>query len=107
MRLRANPPRLGDGVVGRAAASREPVQVPNILEERTYAPRMRQMLERFGFRASLAVPLLREDRIIGGLSGTEKIHRRVSSRSHRAFENLRDTVSVSDPERPAVPGNRG
>ena len=32
--LRANPPRLGDGVIGRAAASREPVQVPNILEER-------------------------------------------------------------------------
>jgi GAF domain-containing protein/anti-sigma regulatory factor (Ser/Thr protein kinase) len=65
--LRANPPRLGDGVVGRAAASGEPVQVPNILEERAYAPRMRQLLERFGFRASLAVPLLREDRIIGGL----------------------------------------
>jgi GAF domain-containing protein/anti-sigma regulatory factor (Ser/Thr protein kinase) len=65
--LRANPPRLGDGVVGRAAASHEPVVVPNILEERAYAPRMRQMLERFGFRASLAVPLLREDRIIGGL----------------------------------------
>jgi two-component system, NtrC family, sensor kinase len=65
--LRANPPRLGDGVVGRAAASREPAQVPNILEERAYAPRMRQMLERHGFRASLAVPLLREDRIIGGL----------------------------------------
>jgi signal transduction histidine kinase len=65
--LRANPPRLGDGVVGRAAASREPVQVPNILEERAYAPRMRQMFERFGLRASLAVPLLREDRIIGGL----------------------------------------
>jgi GAF domain-containing protein len=65
--LRANPPRLGDGVVGRAAVSREPVVVPNILEERAYAPRMRQMLERFGFRASLAVPLLREERIIGGL----------------------------------------
>src|SRR5262249_450260 len=65
--LRANPPRLGDGVVGRAAASCEPVQVPNILEERAYAPRMRQMLERFGFRATLAVPLLREGRIIGGL----------------------------------------
>src|SRR5215475_10024116 len=65
--LHANPPRLGDGVVGRAAASREPVQVPNILEERTYPPHMRQMLERYGFRASLAVPLLREDHIIGGL----------------------------------------
>ena len=60
--LRANPPRLGDGVVGRAAASREPVQVPNILEERAYAAaHARAMLERFGFRASLAVPLLRED----------------------------------------------
>ena len=65
--LRASPPRLGDGVVGRAAASREPVQVPNILEERGYAPRTRQLLERFGFRASLAVPLLREDHIIGSL----------------------------------------
>ncbi len=65
--LRANPPRLGDGVVGRAAISRQPVEVPNMLEERAYAPRMRQMLERFGFRASLVVPLLREDRIIGGL----------------------------------------
>jgi signal transduction histidine kinase len=65
--LRANPPRIGDGVVGRAAASRAPVQVPNILEERAYPPRIRQMLERYGFRASLAVPLLREERIIGGL----------------------------------------
>ena len=60
-------PVLETGVVGRAAASREPVQVPNIFEERAYAPRMRQLLERFGFRASLAVPLLREDRIVGGL----------------------------------------
>ena len=56
--LRANPPRLGDGVIGRAAVSREPVEVPNILEEHAYAPRMRQLLERFGFRASLAVPLV-------------------------------------------------
>jgi GAF domain-containing protein len=55
--LRANPPRLGDGVIGRAAVSREPVQGPNILEERAYAPRMRQLLERFGFRASLALPV--------------------------------------------------
>ena len=65
--LRANPPRLGDGVVGRAAESREPVQIPDISQARVYAPRMREILARFGFRASLAVPLLREDRIIGGL----------------------------------------
>ena len=65
--LRANPPRLGDGVVGRAATSREPIEIPNISEERAYAPRMRELLARFGFRASLAVPLLREDRIVGAL----------------------------------------
>ena len=65
--LRANPPRLGDGLVGRAALDREPIQIPDISQSSAYAPRMRQILERFGFRASLAVPLLREDRIIGGL----------------------------------------
>ena len=57
--LRNNPPRLGDGVVGRATVNREPVVVPDLLEERAYAPRMRQLLERFGFRASLAVPAAR------------------------------------------------
>ncbi len=65
--LRANPPRLGDGVVGRAASSREPIQIPDISQSRVYVPRMREMLARFGFRASLAVPLLREERIIGAL----------------------------------------
>ena len=65
--LRANPPRLGDGVVGRAASAREPIQIPNIAEAHAYPPRMRELLARFGFRASLAIPLLREDRIIGAL----------------------------------------
>jgi len=65
--LRSNPPRLGDGVVGRAALSREPIEIPDISLEHAYAPRMREMLARYGFRASLAVPLLREDRIVGGL----------------------------------------
>jgi GAF domain-containing protein len=53
--------------VGRAALSREPVQIPDISQAHVYAPRMREILARFGFRASLAVPLLREDRIIGAL----------------------------------------
>jgi GAF domain-containing protein len=65
--LRANPPRLGDGVVGRAASGREPIQIPDISEARAYPPRMRELLARFGFRASLAIPLLREDRIVGAL----------------------------------------
>jgi GAF domain-containing protein len=65
--LRTNPPRLGDGVVGQAAMSQQPIQIPDISQARVYAPRMREVLARFGFRASLAIPLLREDRIIGAL----------------------------------------
>jgi signal transduction histidine kinase len=65
--LRANPPRLGDGVVGRAASGREPIQVTDISEEHGYPPRMREILGRYGFRASLVIPLLREDRIFGAL----------------------------------------
>ena len=115
--LRANPPRLGDGVVGRAAASREPVQVPNILEERTYAPRMRQMLERFGFRASLAVPLLREDRIVGGLVVRRKstgefrpevieLLKTFATQSVLAIQNARLFREIEDKSRQIEAANR-
>jgi len=65
--LKEHPPKLRDGVVGRAASNREPIQIPDISEEHGYPPRMREVLARFGFRASLVIPLLREDRIIGAL----------------------------------------
>jgi len=115
--LRANPPRLGDGVVGRAAASREPVQVPNILEERAYAPRMRQILERFGFRASLAVPLLREDRIIGGLVVRRKstgefrpevieLLKTFATQSVLAIQNARLFREIEDKSRQIEAANR-
>jgi signal transduction histidine kinase len=65
--LRANPPRLGDGVVGRAALNQAPIEIADISQSTSYVPRMRSLLERYGFRASLAIPLLREDRIIGSL----------------------------------------
>jgi signal transduction histidine kinase len=65
--LRSSPPRLGDGVVGRAALNQTPVQIADISQSTSYVPRMRSLLERYGFRASLAIPLLREDRIIGSL----------------------------------------
>jgi GAF domain-containing protein len=115
--LRANPPRLGDGVVGRAAASREPVQVPDILEERAYAPRMRQMLERFGFRASLAVPLLREERIIGGLVVRRKstgefrpevieLLKTFATQSVLAIQNARLFREIEDKSRQIEAANR-
>jgi signal transduction histidine kinase len=115
--LRANPPRLGDGVVGRAAASREPVQVPNILEERSYGARMRQLLERFGFRASLAVPLLREGRIIGGLVIRRKttgefrpevieLMKTFATQSVLAIQNARLFREIEDKSRQIEAANR-
>jgi GAF domain-containing protein/anti-sigma regulatory factor (Ser/Thr protein kinase) len=115
--LRVNPPRLGDGVVGRAAASREPVVVPNILEEHAYAPRMRQLLERFGFRASLGVPLLREDRIIGGLVVRRKstgefrpevieLLKTFATQSVLAIQNARLFREIEDKSRQIEAANR-
>jgi signal transduction histidine kinase len=68
--LQASPVRIGESVAtGRAAAIRKPVQVPNILEEREYtASRIRPILTQLGYRSVLAVPLLREERIIGALT---------------------------------------
>ena len=115
--LRANPPHLGDGLVGRAASTREPIQIPNILEEHTYARRMRQLLERFGFRASLAVPLLREDRIIGGLVVRRKstgefrpevieLLKTFATQSVLAIQNARLFREIEDKSRQIEAANR-
>ena len=65
--LRTSPIRLGESAIGRAGALREPVQIPDILVEGAYQSRLRESLVQSGFRALLAVPLLREDGIVGGL----------------------------------------
>jgi GAF domain-containing protein len=67
--LRATPVRPGQGATGQAATTRAPVQVPNILEQReSTATSVRPILARLGYRSVLAVPLLREGRIMGALT---------------------------------------
>ena len=67
--LQTTPVRPGQGATGQMATVRVPVQVANILEEREYTgTRVRPMLARLGYRSVLAVPLLREDRILGALT---------------------------------------
>ena len=83
----------------------------------TYAPRMRQMLERFGFRASLAVPLLREDRIIGGLVVRRKstgefrpevieLLKTFATQSVLAIQNARLFREIEDKSRQIEAANR-
>src|SRR5262245_36440547 len=67
--LQATPVRPGQGATGRAAASREPVQIPNILTEQEFTgSKVRPLFARLGYRSVLAVPLLREGRIMGALT---------------------------------------
>jgi signal transduction histidine kinase len=70
--LRAVPLRRGEGLMGRAAEMREPIQIPDITQPGAYQSSVRDTLIRFGYRALLAVPLLREDQIIGSLSFNRK-----------------------------------
>jgi len=56
---------LGGTIVGRAAATRDPQQVPDI-ESAPPDPHLDE-LRKHGWRSMLAVPLLREDRTLGAL----------------------------------------
>jgi signal transduction histidine kinase len=59
--------RKGEGAVGRMAVTREAVQIPDIALEGAYESRARGALLRSGRHALLAVPLLSEEHIVGGL----------------------------------------
>ena len=66
--IRTAPIRIWEGVAGKAAATRAPVQVVDVLDERAYdVARIRAVFARRGFRSLLAVPLLFEQRIVGAL----------------------------------------
>jgi GAF domain-containing protein len=58
--------RRGEGAVGTSVVLREPVQVPDI-HDSSYPARLREPLDRSGLRALLAVPLFREEQIVGSL----------------------------------------
>ncbi len=66
--LKAQPIRLGEGALGRAAADGAPVQVADLLDESGPAAfALWEGIGRMGYRALLAAPLLDEKQILGGL----------------------------------------
>jgi signal transduction histidine kinase len=65
--LRSTRIRKGEGAVGRIAVTFEPTQIPDIEQDATYHSRLRNAALREGYHALLAIPLLREQRIIGAL----------------------------------------
>jgi GAF domain-containing protein len=66
--LRAARIRKGEGALGRMAVTGEPVQITDIVDESSYQSGVREILIEEGYRSVLAVPLLREDHLLGGLA---------------------------------------
>src|SRR5262245_60474958 len=105
----ATPVRKGEGATGRLAEIHEPNQVPDIL----VAPadsRVRGALVRAGYRALLAVPLVREDHLLGGLTVIRKAEgafapeviellRTFATQSALAIQNARLFLEIEDKSR--------
>jgi signal transduction histidine kinase len=108
--IRGVPLRRGEGLMGRATELREPVQVPDITEPGTYRSGVREALVRFGYRALLSVPLVREDEIIGSLSLNRKtpgefapevidVLKTFATQSALAIQNARLFQEIADKSR--------
>ena len=106
--LRAAPIQPGEGATGQAVLRREPVQAPDIGDERAYATtRLRAVLLRLGYRSVLAVPLLSEQRILGVLTVWRQAAGLFPDRGREAPPDLRHPIRPGHPERPALPGAPG
>jgi signal transduction histidine kinase len=98
--MRAMPLRKGEGVMGRAAAMRQPVQVSDISEPDAYQSSLRDALIGAGYRAALSVPLLREDQIIGSLSPeVVELLKTFATQSALAIQNARLFREIADKSR--------
>src|SRR5581483_6014743 len=66
--MEAAPIRIGEGAIGRAAITRQPVEVVDMQKDSALiASQVRERLIREDMGSLLALPLVREDRILGGL----------------------------------------
>jgi signal transduction histidine kinase/HAMP domain-containing protein len=115
--LRSTFIRKGEGAMGRMALTREPVQISDILQDATYQSRVREIVVRTGYRAVLAVPLLRESRIIGGLVVNRKtpgefspdvieLLRTFATQSALAIQNARLFQEIEEKSRQLEVANR-
>jgi signal transduction histidine kinase/CheY-like chemotaxis protein/HPt (histidine-containing phosphotransfer) domain-containing protein len=114
--LRAAPIQKGEGVTGQAVVRREPVQIPDITQGGAYASHVREALVRTGYRAILAIPLLREADIIGSITVNRRtpgefspevidLLRTFATQSALAIQNARLFRALMDARRDAEAAN--
>jgi len=71
--MRAHPIRVGEGVLGRMAQAGAPVEIVDLLDTSSYQSPARDVLARHGYRSLLAVPLTRDNQLLGGLAVNRKL----------------------------------
>jgi len=89
----AVPPTWGQGASGRSAAQRAPVQIPDILTEPSY--RWRDALSREGHRAILAVPLLRDGRVVGTIAVARNVAGLFADRHVRLLTTFASQTAIA------------
>jgi GAF domain-containing protein len=105
----ATPVRKGEGATGKLAEEQRPVQVPDIVAAPVES-RVRGALVRAGYRALLAVPLVRDDHLLGGLTVIRKatgafapevvdLLRTFATQSALAIQNARLFHEIADKSR--------
>jgi signal transduction histidine kinase len=77
------------------AVTREPVQIPDISGDDAYRGSLREVLLRTGTRALLAVPLLRGDRLVGGLTVNKKTPGEFSSEIVDVLKNFANQAVIA------------
>jgi two-component system, NtrC family, sensor kinase len=108
--LRATRLVYGEGAAGRAVATREPIQVPDVTDTDAYSSRVREVLVRSGYRSLLAVPLVSEDEVVGALvvnrrapgefpARTVEVLRTFATQSALAIQNARLFREIGDKSR--------
>ena len=78
--LRAAPIRKGEGALGRLAMTGEPVEIRDIADEPATRAASGRSSSGCGYRSVLAVPLLREDHLLGGARREPEDRRRIRRR---------------------------
>jgi two-component system, NtrC family, sensor kinase len=107
--LVATPIRKGEGATGQLADVLEPIQVADV-RDRSQTFQAREVLVRAGYRAALAVPLVREDHLLGGLTVFRKtpgefapevvdLLRTFATQSALAIQNARLFLEIEDKSR--------
>ncbi|MFT5444844.1 MAG: GAF domain-containing protein/anti-sigma regulatory factor (Ser/Thr protein kinase) [Gammaproteobacteria bacterium] len=110
-------PRLGEGAVGRAAATRAPVQIADITVPGAYTGPLTGSLSDLRIRALLAVPMMQNDHVLGTLvvarrtpgkfpPEAERLLRALGTQSAIAIRNARLFREIEDKGRELEAANR-